>query len=159
MIARFYYRPELRGQMMITKWIQRVAGWDGLLPGIVWGVSAIVISILPGNWSPIEAIVLVLLAVVLPICAFLFRLRFGWQAIQSNHCGWIARSIQYLAFGIGVFLLCMLDGCVVLFQVVPRGAGVLDNWRPLVVIYLIYLSLMTVAMYPGKERVLSRGTQ
>ena len=40
--------------MMITKWIQRVAGWDGLLPGNVWGVSAIVISILPSNWSPIE---------------------------------------------------------------------------------------------------------
>jgi len=130
--------------MMITKWIQRVAGWDGLLPGIVWGVSAIVISILPSNWSPIEVFVLVLLAVVFPICAFLLRLRFGWKAILSNHCGFTLRGIQYIAFGLGVFLLCLLDCMVVRFQVVPS-----DNWRPLVVIYLIYLCLMMVAMYPG----------
>jgi len=76
--------------MMITKWIQRVAGWDGLLPGIIWGTSALVTSILPGDWNPLETLVLVLLAVVMPISTLLLRLRFGWQAIQSNYCGpWI----------------------------------------------------------------------
>jgi hypothetical protein len=135
---------------MITKWIQRVAGWDGLLPGIVWGTSALVTSILPGDWNPLEALVLVLLAVVLPIGSFLLRLRFGWQAIQSNHCGPWIRSIQYLVFGLGVSLLCLLDGMMVLYQVVPQGAGVLGEWKPLVVIYLIYLSMMIVAMYPGR---------
>jgi hypothetical protein len=137
------------GHMMLTKWIQRVAGWDGLLPGFVWGTSAMVIAILPGNWSPLETLVLVLLAVVLPIGSFLLRLRFGCRAIHSNNCGWRFRSFQYLAFGIGISLLCLLDGMLVLYQVVPQGAGVLDNWKPLVVIYLLYLCMMIVAMFPG----------
>lgn len=120
-----------------------------MLPGIVWGVTAVATSFLPGNWSAIEAIVVVLLAVVFPVSAFLLRLRFGWQAIQSNLCGRILRTIQIIAFGFAAFLLCLLDGLVVLFLIVPQGAGVLDNWRPLVVIYLIYLCAMVVAMYPG----------
>lgn len=61
------------------------------------------------------------------------------------------RGIQKISFGIGIFLLCLLDGVVVVFQAVPRGAVVLDDWKPLIAVYLIYLSLMTVSMYPGRD--------
>lgn len=68
--------------MMYSIWAQRVLGWDGLLPAIVWGLSALAASIFPGNRGLLESLTL-----FLPIVAFLIRLRVGWRAIQSNHCG------------------------------------------------------------------------
>ncbi len=140
---------------MVTNWIQRVAGWDGLLPAVIWGLSALATSILPGDWNPVETLVLVLLAVVMPIAAFLLRLRFGNHAIRSNGCGWLLKSTQYIAFGVGICLLCILDGFVVLHLVAPPGGGVLDDWRPLFITYLVYLALMTLAMYPGPTKALT----
>jgi hypothetical protein len=132
-----------------TAWVCRVLGWDGLLPALVALAPVLVGALIPGRRGAIE-----ITAVVLPTSAFLFRVRAGHRHIMTNRCSAAARTFQLCVFGLGVLPLVLVDAFVVLAHVMPRGALLASEGDRLVLagFLTVYLTMMTIAMYPGRVK-------
>jgi hypothetical protein len=129
----------------VSRWLVRVAAWDGMLPVVVWSLPLVALQLFPGRRGPIE-----LLGVVLPITAFLIRFFVGVRAIRTNHCGRLVRGLQGIALWAGLFLLLIVDTLQILRLVMPPGAFKdRESLIGFVVFYSIYIVCMAFAMYPG----------
>lgn len=132
-------------------WLLRVLAWDGVLPLLLWLSPFVVRLILPG----IKDEAGVLLAVPLPICLFFLRIWVGAKHVDANHCGPKFRVVQYYCFLFGILLLLFVDALLLALHGELAGnlAGYLELLQDLSIPLAIYLSLMAVAMYPGREPI------
>ncbi len=131
-------------------WFFQVLGWDGFLPAGLAIAPYLIHLIFPGRRGAVE-----LAAVILPIAAFLTRMVVGSRHIGANHCGPVVRTIQYLVFYVGIFMLVLFDAFLVLVHIMPGGLqGVTPgDAAGLGFVVTVYLTFMTVAMYPGRVDV------
>ena len=133
-------------QSIIGTWILRLVGWDGLLPVTIVVVPYLVRLALPQFPNAIAVV-----AVVLPIAAFFWRLYAGACHISTNRCGEFFRGVQSIALFIGVLIMVLVDALLLCVQDLPGNL----LWRDPAAIrmvgtmYAIYFACMVIAVYPG----------
>ena len=136
------------GQVNYVSWVIRLFAWDGMLPvGIV--LAPIGIELLFPNRRGVMEV----MAVTLPVAAFLFRIRAGVRHIASNRCSVVVRGLQYFAFGLAILPLVLFDCVMILSHLMPAGAllATAEDLLVWAVFYVIYLLLMAGAMFPGRS--------
>lgn len=131
---------------LISRWVVRLFGYDGLLPAIVFALPGLLVVVFgPG-------VVMELTAVVLPIVAFFYRAAVGLQQIESNSCRTGFRRMQKAALLFALLILLLVDAFVILLWVMPPVALSPDDYLFAIGLYLVYLSLMAIASFPGQGR-------
>jgi hypothetical protein len=131
-------------------WLVRVIAWDGVLPLLLWLSPFLVRLLVPG----INKDAGVLLAVPLPICVFFIRIWFGARHIDANRCEKF-RVIQYYCFLFAILVLLFVDALLLALhgELDENWAAYLSLLRDLSIPFAVYLALMAVAMYPGREPI------
>jgi uncharacterized membrane protein len=133
-----------------SQWLQRVIGWDAILPFLIW-IGSIVIASAFHHRPPADIIALG----GLPVAGFLIRWSFGYRHIKSNACGNVLRGFQSLALFCGLVALIIVDFFHALSVFIANGNPLPDGVIIICVIaYLVYLMLAIFAMYPGRVRKL-----
>jgi hypothetical protein len=129
-------------------WFFRVLAWDSLLPCFIIGVPYVIEAVFPGKRGIME-----ITSVILPIVGFFVRVTAGKRHIFTNNCNKWMRRFQFFLFCIGILMLLLFDAFLILTHIMPQGP-VLESTNDFMVagIFLgFYLSLMIVAMYPGRN--------
>jgi hypothetical protein len=131
------------------QWFLDVASWDGLFPAFIFLTSYLAARLFPNNQGLAE-----ILMVCLPIIGVLTRFMIGSKKIKSNYCGLWVRRMQFVTLGVAVLMFMAFDFFIVLGAFIRRQnqnfLAPADYWV-LGIIAVIYLSLVTFAMYPGRE--------
>jgi hypothetical protein len=134
------------GHVSYRKWLFRLLAWDGLLPACIAFAPIAVELIHPHNRGAIE-----ITSVTLPVAAFLLRVRAGKRHIDSNQCSGLVRCFQFCALGLAIVPLILIDCFIILSHLMPKGAPFARNeWLVWPILLGFYLTLMAVAMYPGR---------
>jgi hypothetical protein len=136
------------GRVNYVSWLLRLLSWDGLLPLCIAVAPNGVKLLFPNQPEAIAAA-----AVLLPIAAFLLRVRAGTRHIASNHCSKGVRFLQYCVFALGITPLIMIDCFIVLDHVQPGGLFAIrtpEDRLFLAILITFYLTTMAIAMYPGR---------
>ena len=130
-----------------TAWFFSVLTWDAALPFLVAVVPLFLEQLFPNRRGVIE-----FTAVVLPIGAFLLRMRKGKRQIDANACSTKVRRIQFGFFFFGLLPLLMFEAVITLTAIVPAGLQFKDPVDYIVfgVMGAVYLICMIIAMYPGR---------
>lgn len=127
-------------------WLRRIVTWDGLLPILMWLAPWAIETVLPNRRGAIE-----IAAVVLPIVALFLRFHSGIRQIASNRCAKLFRGVQFAVFVIGILPLVLFDCFMMLAHLMPAGGPMAaEDVFVCTVLLLIYLTAMTIAMYPGR---------
>ncbi len=89
----------------------------------------------------------------LPVAAVLLRFSAGSRQIRCNWCGVIFRRLQFCALGMAVFIFMFADFLIVLSAFIPK-----ERRRPppedipiYVVALTLYVTLVVIAMFPGRR--------
>ena len=137
------------GLINYRSWLFRIFAWDALLPVVVVLVPTVLGFLFPNHRGPIE-----IAAVTLPITALFLRFAAGKRHIQTNQCGTPLRCVQYCTLCIGILELFVIDALLILSHVMPKNQLPMTDTELLVwtILIAIYLMLMAVAMYPGREK-------
>jgi hypothetical protein len=135
------------GHLNYGSWFFRVISWDAILPFCLLIVPMLIELCFPNQRGVMEVV-----AVTLPIAAFLLRIRAGWRHITTNRCSDFVRRFQFFVFCLGILPLVLIDCFMILSHLMPQGAqfATRDDVIVLAIVFAIYLTLMTVAMYPGR---------
>lgn len=136
------------GRVNFGSWLLRLLVWDGALPAAIMCTPAVIKLLLPNNRGAIE-----ITAVLLPIVAFLVRFRVGKRHINSNSCSRRVQILQLFVFCIGIFVLLFVDAIFVLSHIMPKGVFTVGDFRLGAVAGATYLTVMAIAMYPGRTEV------
>jgi hypothetical protein len=130
-------------------WALRVLAWDAALPLCVALLPMGVELLFPNHRPAIE-----LTAVVLPIAAFPLRAWAGLHHIMHNNSSFRLRILQLCAFCLGILPLALLDSVLILSHLMPVRAFANGGGRTaLVLAAILYVSLMTLSMYPGRTEI------
>ncbi|MHB1037359.1 MAG: hypothetical protein ACYC35_13730 [Pirellulales bacterium] len=131
------------GRIRLLSWLLTVLAWDGLLPLFVFSVPFVVEILVPNRRGAVE-----LVAVAVPIVAFVVRYAVGRRHIATHNFSPAVRRVQFCVFVFGICSLVMIDSVLMLTHVMPKGAlkgsGVV--WA---VLFSVYLTSMLIAMFPG----------
>jgi len=136
-----------------VSWFFRVLGWDGLLPVIVFLIPNVIEFLFPNKRGALE-----LTGVLTPASMFVLRLLAGKRHIATNHCSSAVRHIQLCVFYFGLLVLCFIDGVLILSHVMPQGVFDGNDFVVFAILISIYLTSMTVAMYPGRQNLHDEAT-
>jgi hypothetical protein len=133
-------------------WIWRVISWDTLVPASLLLVPIAIAEIFPRAETP-----LALAAALLPGVAFAFRFFAGRRQIASNRCSAQVRSRQHAALVVGILPLMFVDCSFILAHGPPGAPQPLPVMPPEELLWLLlagcivfYLTMMSIAMYPGR---------
>lgn len=129
-------------------WALRVLTWDAVLPSCIAFAPLVVRHLFPNRRGAVE-----LAAILLPVSAFLLRLRAGRIHIASNRCSRRFQRVQFLVLFLGIVPLVLIDCVVILSEIIPGGAFGRGDLVVLAGMIGVYLAAMVVAMYPGREDV------
>jgi len=134
-------------RVIYALWFWRIISWDTLLP------AAMILAPFAIRWAvPNRQGFMEIAAVSLPILAFFLRLRVGKRQIANNQCSTMMRRIQFGIFCVGIFPLVLFDCFIMLGAFANAGPGPdNDTIKALAVMIGIYLTAMTLAMYPGQR--------
>lgn len=126
-------------------WLYRVVAWDGLLP-----VFTMLVPVVLDYMFPVNPKLRDIAITVVPIVTFFARLSVGVRHVSSNQVGKAVRTVQYLAFILGILVLFTLDGLLLVMSAFRDGQMVKGDELPVVGVWFgIYLVFMVVAMFPG----------
>jgi len=127
-------------------WFWRVLAWDGLLPLVVLAAPYVIKTLVPDREEPL------MLAVILTaIGVFLLRWVVGAKHIAGNCCGPSTRQVQYFCFFAGLVVMLMIDAFALALHDMLQPGEFIGLAIVLSIPFSIYLTLMTIAMYPGRE--------
>jgi hypothetical protein len=126
-------------------WFWRIISWDALLPAAMILAPFAIRWVVPNRQGFME-----IAAVTLPILAFFLRVSAGKRQIAHNRCSMKVRRIQFGVFCVGIFPLVLFDCFMMLGALAGNGRPDDDTIKALAVMIGIYLSAMTLAMYPGR---------
>jgi hypothetical protein len=136
------------GHVDYVGWFLRLLGWDIVLTAFVAIVPVVFTLVLPGNANAIEMI-----AVPLPIGAFILRACSGWRHIQANGCDIEMRQQQTSAFMLALVMLVVFDTMMILSHIMPAPAPLAQiDYFIYGGLFLLYLGMMAYAMYPGRVK-------
>ena len=137
------------GRIKWSSWFLNLISWDGLLPPFMLLVPCLIEILVPDNRGVIEVA-----AVLMPITGFFIRFVVGRRQIAANQCGVVVRRVQVCFLGFGILVLALIDSVVILTHVMPNGAAWNNPTDRMVwaVLASIYLTSMTIAMYPGRTK-------
>jgi uncharacterized membrane protein len=134
------------GHVDYVGWFLRLLGWDIVLTAFVAIVPVVITLVLPGDADAIE-----LIAVPLPIGAFILRACSGWHHIQANGCDVQMRQQQTNAFFLAMVMLVTFDTMMITSHIMPAPAPLAQiDYFIYGSLFLLYLGLMAYAMYPGR---------
>jgi hypothetical protein len=135
-------------RLNLRVWLQRVLGWDGLLPLANAFVAATIRFVIPKHEQLAVAVV-----TGLPLATLFLRAHMGNRHINSNHCSEAVRVFQHWVLAVGILLLFFVDVLLITQALLPQGLALLknDDWISLGCVFAAYLILMTLAMYPGRR--------
>lgn len=133
------------GRVNFGSWCFRVLGWDGVLPVCVFLIPNVIEFLFPNKRGALE-----LTGVLTPAIMFVLRLIAGKRHIASNHCPAGIQRIQLCVFYFGILVLGFIDGVLILSHLMPKGAFKGDDYVVFAILISIYLTSMTIAMYPGR---------
>lgn len=121
----------------------RLFGYDGVLPAIVLLAPTILHVVFRGaSWVE-------LLAIVLPIAAYIIRAELGLRLIERNQSSPWLRRAQKTSLYFALLILLMVDACAILMCTLPQNCVTNFDRAVLFVLYLLYLALMAVATFPS----------
>lgn len=130
-------------------WFIRVLAWDGFMPVVIIVTPFLVQKYFPNNRNAVE-----FTGIMLPLVGFIFRFFAGWIHIFSNHCGRVFRALQFGVLCFGLLSIIIIDTIFVLFHGREKDAFVSSaDYLTCAGLYLIYLTSMIFAMYPGKTEI------
>ena len=132
-------------QVNYGSWLFRVFAWDGLMPACVFLVPTVVKSMIPDNRGVFE-----IAALVTPAIMFVLRLIVGRRHIAANNCSATVQFIQLCVFYFGILVLGFIEGVLILSHLMPRGAFKSVDYVVFAILISIYLTAMSIAMYPGR---------
>lgn len=138
---------------VVTEWVLNVFGLDGLMPIIVLLVPVLFQAVLGRNFF-IE-----ILAIILPVAAFFWRGVLSSRKIEGNRCGKLLRLVQRAALLFALLLMALVDAFAILVWTIPKGGLTLGDYLTTGILYLLYLSLLAVALYPGLRVQSDQGLQ
>jgi hypothetical protein len=135
------------GHVNYGSWFIRVISWDAILPFCLFLAPTLIEFCFPNRRGVMEVI-----AVTLPVAAFLLRARAGWHHITTNKCSDLVQRFQFFVFCIGILPLVLFDCFMILSHLMPHGPLNLTHDALLILasVFAVYLMLMAVAMYPGR---------
>ena len=133
-------------------WLLKLIAWDGGVPALVLVVPEFVEMLFPNRRGVVQ-----MMAIALPIAAFLVRFFIARRQINSNQCSRLVRRVQMAALCIGIFILLMIDALLILARDLPKGALFATTTDVVTFIVLIgmYLICMVIATYPGRAETAS----
>lgn len=126
----------------ISLWLLRLFGYDGALPAVVLLIPA-TLHLLFRDATWVE-----LLALILPIAAYIVRAGIGLEMIESNPCGRWQRRTQKTALFFALLALMVVDAVAILVCTLPKGGFTSFDFLVLTLVYLLYLTLMAIATFP-----------
>jgi hypothetical protein len=118
------------------------------LPVIVVTLPNLIETLFPGRRGVLE-----ITSLVVPALALAWRIGIGKRQIASNGCGRLVRSVQIIAFCLGILIIGFIEGVMILARLNPPG-NMFNSpkdrniWLGLAVTYLV---LMAVAMYAARD--------
>lgn len=136
-----------RQRVRYGQWLLNLVAWDGVMPILVLLAPAIVKPQFPNGRHVVEV-----MAVAVPIMAFLVRFYIARRHINSNHCPRIVRGFQMVALCLAIFELLLIDSIIILAHEMPNGAlfASSTDWIVWGIMCAFYLTCMAFAMYPGR---------
>ena len=144
-----------RTRINYAKWIWQIVSWDGILPFILWSTPILICTFVEDNGKDdTRSAWLVLSAIFFSGIAFVVRFCCGVRYLGKNHCeSWRGAQFLCLSGGIGFLWLSdmLLIGCYDVW--LHEFKTVTDILLALTLWYSIYLPLMIVATYPGREPI------
>jgi len=143
-----------RTRINYAKWIWQIVSWDGILPFLLWSTPIAICSFVEDDGKESRTAWLALSAIFLSGIAFVVRFCCGLRYLSQNHCENL-RGTQFICLSGGIGFLWLSDmlliGCYDVW--LNEFKTITDILLALTVWYSIYLPLMIVAMYPGREPV------
>ena len=144
--------PTARTRINCTKWIWRVVTWDGVLPLVMFGLPYLIHWLLPNLDVNQELPVKIGIGVICVTGAI--RTWVVYLYIHSNACSQLVRKRQELAMVFGLTMLSGFDWFMA--HLVLNGRMLAPEEQILgfcAVLYVMSLSLMIFALYPGREPI------
>lgn len=131
------------------KWISTVLTWDATIALLICLVPFILRFLMANKITGMVEVLVVLATVA----AAVTRLYFGVQHIKANYCSTGMRFVQKSTLVLAMFLMAITEIMMILTSLLPAEGGINDPSDLMIIsiIMAIYLALMTVAMYPGRE--------
>ena len=133
------------GSVDYSVWLNRVIGWDAVLPLVVSYGSLLIARYLQKQ-PPADILALV----GLPTLAFTVRLLVGRVQINHNTCGPLFRMLQFVALLIALVVLAFVDFFVALGAFVGNNGPQIPPAPLWTVTLVVYVTLVALAMYPGR---------
>ena len=137
---------QIESRINYRRWFWRVLAWDGILPLIVWIAPYLLAQILPNREEP-RMLGIILTA----IGVFLLRWFMGSDHVASNHCSSPIKQLQYGCFFAGLVVMLLMDALLLALHGLMQPGEWLGMAIILVLPFSLYLVLMAIAMYPGRE--------
>jgi hypothetical protein len=123
------------------EWALNILCWDGVLPVAVITVPKIVMLLFPMMPGARE-----LTFIIVPVTAFVIRYVNGRMRFRSGELYiW-----QLVVFFMALCVLFVFDAILTMMQLVQKGVP-REAYLTAGVIYLIYLSLMAIALFPARK--------
>lgn len=131
-------REAIDRPQQIRAWAISLICWDGALPFIVIAIPQLMALVFRARQGLLE-----ITFVVVPTVAFVLRYVHGRNRFQSRLMHWWQLGLFFVA----IFVLFAFDALVVLSAIVqgPVPGGFLTVC---VIIYVVYLSIVAVALFP-----------
>jgi len=141
----------MTGYVNYRLWLCRLIAWDGILPAFVLLTPIIGLMLL----GPLNAdIVIVVASVFVPNVVLIMRMKLGVRHIQSNNCSALLKTVQCIFLLVAIFILFCCDVLLVIIHLMPAGQAFEKNqWSIFGLGYCVYLTLMSIAMYPGRTPI------
>jgi hypothetical protein len=127
------------------EWAVNLICWDGPLPAAIVAVPMTVNLLFPKQ----EALIVVT-NIIVPITAFFIRAAVADRHFkEGEQYGW-----QQFLFVCSIFCLVFVDALVIVLQGVA-GPVAIDEWLFLLALYLIYLPLIGLSLFPFRAGTVS----
>lgn len=146
--------PHPRTRINYAKWIWQIVSWDGILPFILWAAPIAICSFVEDDGKESRAGWLAMSAIFLSSVAFIIRFCCGVRYLGTNDCvSW--RGAQFICLSIGIGILWISDMVLIsCYDVLwDETTSIAEILLFHTVWYSIYLPLMIIAMYPGREPI------
>ena len=131
----------------LASWLLRVMAWDGLLPVAVVLAPMAIRLLFPRSRGATE-----LVAIFLPVIAFIVRYVVGKRCISANSCTPSFQQIQFLLFVLAISALVLIESLVIIALHLAANPAIIFGdvgWWVFGVLLSIYLVSVVIAMYPG----------
>lgn len=138
-VFRYFDRREAADERkaQLKAWAWSILCWDGILPVAVVTIPSLLKVIAP-NWK----LGLALVCVFLPVVALSYRFVIGWARMRAGK----SYAWQLIVFTLAISALFLFEAFILNDEI--GGGPKIANLRALFVMFAMYVSMMSIALYP-----------